>query len=130
MFAATIKSGQVLSNPDVCKTPTPGGPVPMPYPNTAMNAMATPPVLQVLICNSPALNKGSKMAMSNGDQAGTAGGGVVSGSFMGKCEFTTSSMKVKLKGKPAIRQMDQAQSNKGNCFGALMQPSQTKVMFG
>ncbi len=129
MFAATIQAGQVMSMPDVCKTPTPAGPVPIPYPNTAMNLMASPPVIQVMICNSPSINKGSKIAMSNGDQAGTAGG-VVSGSFMGKCEFTTCSFKVKIKGKPAIRQLDQAQSNKGNCFGSLLQPSQTKVIFG
>jgi hypothetical protein len=50
--------------------------------------------------------------------------------MMGKCEFMTCSFKVKIKGKPAIRQLDQAQSNKGNCFGSLLQPSQTKVMFG
>lgn len=129
MFAATIQTGQVMSMPDVCKTPTPVGPVPIPYPNTAMNLMAAPPVVQVLISNSPAINKGSKIALSNGDQAGAAGG-VVSGSMMGKCEFTTCSFKVKIKGKPAIRQLDQAQSNKGNCFGSLLQPSQTKVMFG
>lgn len=130
MFAATIQTGQVMCMPDVCKTPTPAGPVPIPYPNTAMNMMAAPPVVKVLIANSPAINKGSKISMSNGDQAGTAGGGVVSGSFMGKCEFMTCSFKVKVGGKPAIRQMDQAQSNKGNCFGSLMQPSQAKVMFG
>ena len=129
MFAATIQTGQVMSMPDVCKTPTPGGPVPIPYPNTAMNLMAAPPVVQVLISNSPAINKGSKIALSNGDQAGSAGG-VVSGSMMGKCEFMTCSFKVKIKGKPAIRQLDQAQSNKGNCFGSLLEPSQTKVMFG
>ena len=129
MFAATIQTGQVMSMPDVCKTSTPAGPVPIPYPNTAMNLMAAPPVVQVLISNSPAINKGSKIALSNGDQAGSAGG-VVSGSMMGKCEFTSCSFKVKIKGKPAIRQLDQAQSNKGNCFGSLLQPSQTKVMFG
>ena len=26
---------KVISGPDVCKTPTPGGPVPIPYPNTS-----------------------------------------------------------------------------------------------
>ncbi len=65
--------------------------------------------------------------MSNGDQAGTVGGGVVSSSFMGKCEFVTCSFKVKVGGKPAIRQMDQAQSNKGNFFEWLLQLSEGDV---
>lgn len=129
MFAATIQTGQVFCMPDVCKTPTPAGPLPIPYPNIAMNMMAVPPVIKVLIANSPAINKGSKIAMSDGDTTGTAGG-LISGSFMGKCEFMTCSFKVKVGGKPAIRQLDLAQSNKGNCFGSLLEPSQVKVMFG
>lgn len=39
MFPASTHKGQaVLAFPDVCKTPTPGGPapVPIPYPNTGM----------------------------------------------------------------------------------------------
>ena len=31
--ASTTKGAAVPSFPDVCKTPTPGGPVPVPYPN-------------------------------------------------------------------------------------------------
>jgi hypothetical protein len=31
--ASTKRSGVTFSFPDVCKTPTPGGPVPVPYPN-------------------------------------------------------------------------------------------------
>lgn len=34
----TQKSGgKVVTGPDVCKTPTPGGPVPIPYPNLSMS---------------------------------------------------------------------------------------------
>jgi hypothetical protein len=39
MYPASTKQGAaVLAFPDVCKTPTPAGPIPVPYPN----AQATP----------------------------------------------------------------------------------------
>ena len=42
MFPASTHKGQaVLGFPDVCKTPTPGGPVPIPYPNIGMTAGTT-----------------------------------------------------------------------------------------
>lgn len=113
--------------PDVCKTPAPPGPpVPMPYVNTAQTTLANPLALKVLVSGSPALTKSSKISVSMGDTPGVAGG-VVSGSVMGECEFVTASFKVKLQGKPAVRQMDSVKSNKGNTFGALLQPSQVKV---
>lgn len=127
MFVATIQAGQATCMPDVCKTPAPPGPpVPVPYVNTAQTTLANPTALKVLVCGSPALTKSSKIPMSMGDNAGVAGG-VVSGSFMGECEFVSASFKVKFEGKPAVRQMDSAKSNKGNTFGALLAPSQVKV---
>ena len=127
MFVATIQAGQTTCMPDICKTPAPPGPpIPMPYVNTAQTTLANPAALKVLVSGSPALTKASKIAMSMGDNAGVAGG-MVSGSFMGECEFTSASFKVKFEGKPAVRQMDAAKSNKGNTFGALLAPSQTKV---
>lgn len=127
MFAVTKQSGQCLAMPDVCKTPAPPGPpVPIPYPNMAQTTLANPTSLKVLVCGSPALTKSSKIPTSMGDTSGTVGG-VVSGSFMGECTFTTASLKVKFEGKPVLRQMDAAKSNKGNCFGAIMAPSQAKV---
>ena len=112
--------------PDVCKTPTPGGPVPVPYPNTAMTNLAMPPVIKVIVCGSPAINKGSKIAISMGDTAGTLGG-VSSNTVMSKAQFTTSSFKVFIGGKPAIRHMDSCTSNNGNTVGAQLEPSQSKV---
>lgn len=130
MFAATLQTAQATSMPDVCKTPAPPGPpVPIPYVNTAQTSLANPFSTKVLICSSPALHKSSKISISMGDTSGVAGG-VVSGSFMGECEFTTASTKVKFEGKPAVRQLDSVKSNKGNTFGALLQPSQVKVDLG
>ena len=31
-------NGTTIAFPDVCKTPTPGGPVPIPYPNIGMSS--------------------------------------------------------------------------------------------
>ena len=127
MFVAPIQAGQAMCMPDVCKTPAPPGPpIPIPYVNTAMTTLANPTSLKVLVSGCPALTKASKISMSMGDNTGVEGG-VVSGSMMGECEFVTASFKVKFQGNPVVRQMDSAKSNKGNTFGALLEPSQVKV---
>ena len=60
--------------PDVCKTPSPGGPVPVPYPNIAQSITLTNGTTTVKGDKVMAANKGSKFALSNGDNAGVAGG--------------------------------------------------------
>lgn len=130
MFAATIQMGDVICYLDTCKTPAPPAPsIPIPYVNFAMTTLAMPPVTQVLIMGSPSLNLGSKVSISIGDEPGVEGG-IISASIIGECEFTSGSMIVTLKGKPAIRMLDPAKSNKGNCFGMLTTPSQQMVTFG
>ena len=127
MFIATIQSGMSFCFPDVSKTPAPPAPpVPIPYPNTAQTTLANPTALKVLVSGSPALTKSSKISVSMGDITGVAGG-VSSGSVAGQCEFTSASFKVKLQGKPAVRQLDMTKSNKSNTVGSLLQPSQAKV---
>ncbi len=39
-IAAEDSGGQSIAFPDVCKTPSPGGPIPLPYPNIAMSSDA------------------------------------------------------------------------------------------
>mgnify|MGYP002629526155 FL=1 len=130
MYAATIQTGDIICYLDTCKTPAPPAPsIPIPYVNMAMTMMAMPTVTQVLVMGCPSLNLDSKISVSMADEPGVAGG-VVSGSFIGECQFTSGSMKVTLKGKPAVRMMDPAKSNKGNCFGSMMTPSQALVIFG
>ena len=93
--------------PDVCKTPSPGGPVPIPYP--------------VIISKASDLNngtttvkadggnmigvKGCEYASCNGDEAGTAGG-VVSSTNMKEAKFILFSFDVKIDGKNACRYDD------------------------
>lgn len=128
MFAVTKQNGQCMAMPDVCKTPIPpAGPVPIPYPNIAMPMMGMPCTIKVLIGGMPALTKASKIPLSNGDQAGVAGG-VVSGKIMGQTEFFLGSLKVKLEGNPAVKLGDPTKQNDGNAVGAVLVPSQAVVM--
>ncbi|SFU61415.1 protein of unknown function [Polaromonas sp. YR568] len=128
MFAVTKQNGQCMAPADVCKTPAPpAGPIPVPYPNIAMPMMGNPATLKVMVTGMPALNKGSKIPTSNGNQPGAAGG-VVSGKIMGATEFIQGSTKVKFEGSPAVRLGDPTKQNDGNGVGNVLAPSQAKVM--
>jgi hypothetical protein len=99
--------------PDVCKTPTPGGPVPMPYPNIAQSVTLSDGTTTVKGDRMMAANKGSKFALSNGDNAGVAGG-VKSSTFMKEATWILYSFDVKLNGKNASRFTDKMFHNAEN----------------
>ena len=126
MYALTLEGGQCLAVADVCKTPTPGGPVPLPYPNTGQAGMAGTTCTKVFVRGVAALNKASRIAPSNGDQPGS-NGGVVSSSVMGKIECAQGSRVVRLQGHPAVRLGDATRHNDGNASGAVMLPGQLQV---
>lgn len=92
----------IASAPDVCKTPSPSGPVPMPYPNIAMSANLVMGTMTVTADGQPVATKDSMFFPSTGDEPGVAGG-VVSGIFKGAAKFTNYSMDVKCEGKNAGR---------------------------
>jgi len=98
--ASTIGTGSCMAMPDVCKTPTPAGPVPIPYPNTAQNAMPMVPTaaLNVMISAKNAMMENSMISMTNGDNAGVAMG-VVSNTVMGPAQFKLGSTRVKVNGR-------------------------------
>jgi len=100
--------------PDVCKTPTPGGPVPIPYPNIAQSITLSDGTTTVRGDRITAAIKGSKFAMSNGDNAGTLGG-VKSNVFMKEATWILYSFDVKLDGKNASRFTDKMFHNAENC---------------
>jgi len=102
--------------PDVCKTPTPGGPVPIPYPNIAMSSQAAKTTKKVKIDKEGVMVKGSNFSMSSGDEAGNAGGGVISSKFKGKAEFLNYSFDVKFEGKAVARLADPLGNNCGSTF--------------
>lgn len=120
-----------MSNaPDVCKTPAPpGSPVPIPYVNIFMCNMVLPNTActKVFISGALALNVKSQTAISNGDEAGNAGGGVVSSKFIGKGEFVSGSQKVTLEGKAAVAQGATTKHNDGNTVGLCSVAAQAKV---
>lgn len=129
--ASTKQSGQCLGAPDVCKTPSPGGPVPIPYPNMAMCMQATKTSTKVKVAGSPAILLNSKIPMSSGDEAGTAGGGVVSSKFKGEVIFKKASMKVKTEGKGQCTITAICGHNGSNAnmpAGAQIAPSQAVVL--
>lgn len=105
-------SGVVTGFPDVCKTPTPGGPVPIPYPNVAKSSDTSEGSQTVTMDGNPIMLKGSVFSTSTGDEAGTAGGGVVSNTTKGKAEFTLYSFDVKVEGKNVPRLSDVMVLNK------------------
>jgi hypothetical protein len=99
-------SGTTIAFPDVCKTPSPAGPVPIPYPNIAKSSDSAKTAKKVKADGNPVCVKDSTFSTSTGDEAGTAGGGVVSSKTKGKAEFVNFSFDVKIEGKNVPRAMD------------------------
>lgn len=127
MFANTQMMGMDTGFPDVCLTPTPVGPVPVPYPNIAMGPMAVPAAYNVLFMGTPAHNMSSTIPLSNGDNAGVALG-VASGLVMGPSRHLTGAFTVLVGGSPATRLTSMSLQNSTNCPGMRAVPSQTKVL--
>ena len=104
----------VATVPDICKTPSPAGPVPIPYPNIARSATLSDGTTTVKADGgNMCAHKSSKYASSNGDEAGTAGG-VKSGVNMKAAQWISYSMNVKLDGEAACRLSDKMTSNNEN----------------
>ncbi len=106
-------SGIATNFPDVCKTPTPGGPVPIPYPNIAMSSDTTSGSSSVKIDGNPIMLNNSNFKTSTGDEAGSIGG-VASGCIKGIAEFVNYSFDVKVDGKNVPRLGDMMIQNKKN----------------
>src|ERR1051325_6611782 len=98
--------GVTQAFPDVCKTPSPGGPVPIPYPNIAMSSDTAQGTKKVKCDGNPVCVEDSNFKMSTGDEAGTAGGGVASNKIKGKAEFVNFSFDVQFEGKNVPRAFD------------------------
>ncbi|HEX8702662.1 MAG TPA: DUF4150 domain-containing protein [Myxococcaceae bacterium] len=127
MFANTQMMGMDMGFPDVCLTPTPAGPVPIPYPNIAMGPMGVPAAYKVLFMCTPAHNLSTVIPLSNGDNAGVAMG-VASGVVMGPARHLTGAFTVLVGGMPASRLTSMSLQNSTNCPGVRTVPSQTKVL--
>lgn len=107
----TVHTSVSLGPTDICKTPTPGGPVPMPYPNVAVSTTMGPGyTTKTLVMATPMWTKKAKSALSNGDQPGVALG-VVSNLIMGMCEITMASDDVDAESGAVARTLDSSNSN-------------------
>lgn len=110
--------------PDVCKTPSPGGPVPIPYPNISQSVTLAKGTTTVKADGMMAANKGSEFSLSNGDNPGVAGG-VKSSTFMKESTWILYSFDVKMDGENACRLTDkkfQNHENTADLAGVLQTP--------
>lgn len=98
-------NGVTIAFPDVCKTPTPAGPIPIPYPNIAMSTDTDKGTKKVKCDGESTCVKDSNFKMSTGDEAGSAGG-VASSKIKGKAEFVNFSFDVQFEGKNVARAFD------------------------
>ena len=131
MFQNTMAGGMNMGFPDCCLTPTPVGPIPIPYPNLSTGATFNPATtaLTVLCDAMPSLNQMSMGMLSSGDNAGV-NLGVASGLVMGPTEFILGSFTVFKGGTPAQRMTSMTGHNglSMNCPGVSLAPSQVAVL--
>jgi len=127
MFANSQMMGTDMGFPDVCLTPSPVGPVPIPYPNIAMGPMAVPNCPTILIMGAPVHNLATTIPMTNGDNAGVALG-VAAGTVMGPSRHLTGAFTVLFLGMPASRLTSVSLQNSTNCPGVRTVPSQPLVL--
>jgi hypothetical protein len=106
----------ICAFPDVCLSPPspPAGPVPIPYPNTALASDTTSGSKKVKISKKEVtLKNKSYFKKSTGDEAATKsfGMGVVTHQIQGKVYFNSWSMDVKIEGKNVDRHLDLTTNN-------------------
>jgi carboxyl-terminal processing protease len=124
--ASIMGPGQNMGFPDVCLTPAAPAPIPIPYPNIAMHAMAIPTCPTILHMGMPALNMGATIPLTMGDNAGVA-----NPLFMQMGMFTMGSPKVFLQGMPAITMTSTTMGNLGNNpVGAVLVPGAPTILLG
>ena len=108
--------GMSIAFPDVCKTPTPAGPIPIPYPNIGKASDTSGGPTKVKTDGQMPMVKGAKYMMTAGDEAGSAGG-IISGKIKGAAEFMMYSFDVKFEGKNVCRMADPMFQNEKNAMG-------------
>lgn len=127
MLPASIQGpGMNMGFPDVCLTPAVPAPIPIPYPNMAMHAMAVPTCPTILNMMMPALNMGAIIPMTMGDNPGVA-----NPLFMQMGMFTMGCPTVLLQGMPAITLTSMTMGNAGNNpVGAVLVPGAPTILYG
>jgi hypothetical protein len=114
-------NGVATNFPDVCNTPSPVGPIPIPYPNVALSSDTSLGSVQVKMDGNPIMLQTSVFSMSTGDEAGSAGG-VVSGVIKGKAQFVCFSFDVMVESKCVPRLADPMVQNLGGAPNTAPMP--------
>ena len=135
MFMLSMGAGVDMGFPDVCITPIPAPtgeiPTPIPYPDIAMSATSSLPVVHVLVDCMPALNQLSEGVVSAGDTTGLEGG-VVSHDVDGEAEYLVGCFTILVGGAPAQRLTSVTGQNAAgvlpNAPGMCATPSQVTVL--
>jgi hypothetical protein len=112
----------IAAFPDVCLSPPspPAGPIPIPYPLTAMDDDTDGGSKVVKISGDPVMLKDeSNFKKTAGDEAATKslGMGVVTHNITGKVFFCVWSMDVKIEGQNAVRHLDLVTHNHSSQVG-------------
>ena len=132
MFMLSMGAGMDLGFPDVCLTPAGPVPVPIPYPDIAMSATTAPAAYNVLVDCMPAINVLSKGLVSVGDNAGVAGGGVVTHMIDGQATYMVGCITIFVDGVPAQRLTSVTGQNAAGVLpngpGMCAAPSQVTVL--
>ena len=115
-IAHKASGGMSTVFPDVCKTPTPGGPVPIPYPNVGKSSDTARGPTKVKTDGQMPMVKGAVYAVTSGDEPGTALG-VLSNKVKGVAEYMLYSFDVKFEGKNVCRLGDPLFHNQKNIMG-------------
>jgi carboxyl-terminal processing protease len=122
LIAQNKGAGANIGGPDVCLVP-PG--IPVPFINIAFNALAVAFCPNILLSMIPALNKGSKIPVTTGDDPGTLGPGP---KRVG--EFVQGNPKVILNGLQGISLTNPTTGNaKNDGTGQAAIPSATNVFY-
>lgn len=121
--ASNRGAGQALAFPDVCNTPVGPATSPIPYPNTGMTAQAQNYSQFVKVSGVNALNIGSTITQTMGDEAGTA-----HPTIKGAVTFTQGDAIVSIDKLPAVRLTSMTSQNNMNAtVGAVIVPSSCNV---
>ncbi len=108
--AITHANGQAMSLKFPCVGKTPGPPppfIPVPYPNVSKGGDTDNGSTKTTAHGKPvALKDSSVFSTSTGNEAATAGGGLVTSKQKGKSAYFMYSMDVKIEGKEVPRAFD------------------------
>ena len=125
MCAVTNSFATRAGFPDVCLTPTPAGPVPIPYPNFSFEATDVPIAVKLSIGGAIPGTIADAGTVSLGDQGGTTG--VASGVVTGPASGLVGVPKLLLECMPARNWVTPHITNSTNCPAFNVIPGQFKV---